>query len=148
MRAFGDGDPIVDVAPMIQPAPDGSIVVGTSREPALAADADGLAVPRAVARESTRIVPALANAPVVATWSGVRPISPDERPLIGPLTDGLAVASGHGSEGVILGGGTAQLVRAMILGEDLPFDPAPFDPHRFDESGASPWTDATPDPVS
>jgi glycine/D-amino acid oxidase-like deaminating enzyme len=47
---------------------------------------------------------------------------------------------------VILGGGTAQLVRAMVLGEDLPFDPAPFDPHRFDE--ASPSTDATPDPVS
>jgi D-hydroxyproline dehydrogenase subunit beta len=143
MRDFADGDPIVDVAPMIQPAPDGSIVAGTSREPALAADADGLAVPRAVARESTRIVPGLADAPVVATWSGVRPISPDERPLIGPLTDGLAIASGHGSEGVILGGGTAQLVRAMVLGEDLPFDPAPFDPHRFDERGASQRTDAT-----
>jgi glycine/D-amino acid oxidase-like deaminating enzyme len=44
---------------------------------------------------------------------------------------------------VILGGGTAQLVRAMVLGEDLPFDPAPFDPHRFDGKGSPQWTDAT-----
>jgi sarcosine oxidase subunit beta len=142
VRAFVDGDPSVDVAPMIQPAPDGSIVAGTSREPALAAEASGLDVPRAVARQAARIVPALAEAPVVATWSGVRPLTPDERPLIGRLCGGLAVASGHGSEGVILGGGTAQLVRAMVAGERLPFDAAPFDPRRF-ERGDPPWTDAT-----
>jgi glycine/D-amino acid oxidase-like deaminating enzyme len=132
VRSFVDGDPHVDVSPMIQPAPDGSVVAGTSREPALAAEASGLDVPRAVARQTARIVPALADAPVVATWSGVRPLSPDERPLIGALCDGLSVASGHGSEGVILGGGTAQLVRAIAEGDDLPFDSAPFDPRRFE----------------
>jgi glycine oxidase len=78
----------------------------------------------------------------VATWSGVRPLSPDERPLIGELCDGLAVASGHGSEGVILAGGTAQLVRAIVRGEDLPFDAAPFDPRRF-EGGESRWSDVS-----
>jgi sarcosine oxidase subunit beta len=132
MREFADGLETTEVAPMIQPAPDGSIVTGTSREPALAADAVGLDVARAVAREASRLVPALANAPVVATWSGVRPLTPDERPLIGPVCDGLIAATGHGSEGVILGGGTAQLVRAIAAGEEPALDPAPFDPHRFD----------------
>ncbi len=136
MRAFAESRETVDVAPMIQPAPDGSIVTGTSREPALAPEAHGLDVARAVAREASRLVPALADAPVVGTWSGVRPVSPDERPLVGRLADGLVVASGHGSEGVILGGGTAELVRAIVAGEEPPFDPAPFDPHRFAASNA------------
>jgi glycine/D-amino acid oxidase-like deaminating enzyme len=135
MRTFADAGEEVDVSPMIQPAPDGSIVAGTSREPALAAYAHGLDVPRAVARQAARIVPALSHAPVVATWSGVRPLSPDERPLIGLLADGLLVACGHGSEGVILGGGTAQLVRAIVLGEERPLAATPFDPHRFEVAG-------------
>ena len=42
------------------------------------------------------------------------------------------VATGHGSEGVILGSGTAQLVASQIAGEAPPFDPAPFDPLRFE----------------
>lgn len=136
MRTFAEAGEDIDVAPMIQPAPDGSIVTGTSREPALAPDADGLDVARAVAREASRLIPALAVAPVVATWSGVRPLSPDERPLIGRLADGLVVATGHGSEGVILGGGTAQLVRAIVVGEDPPVDAGPFDPNRFEAGGA------------
>jgi glycine oxidase len=121
----------MDLFPMIQPAPDGSIVVGSSREPALTAEAHGLDVPRSVARQAVRLVPALAEALVISTWSGVRPVSPDERPLIGRLAEGLVVATGHGSEGVILGGGTALLVRAIATDEELPFDPTPFDPFRF-----------------
>ena len=139
MREFSDGAEDRDVSPMIQPAPDGSVIAGTSREPALAAEANGLDVPRAVARQAIRLIPGLADAPVVATWSGVRPLSPDERPLIGRLADGLVIATGHGSEGVILGGGTAELVRAIVVGEDPPFDPAPFRPDRFagrDSGGA------------
>lgn len=131
LREFADGVETHEVSPMIQPAPDGSILLGTSREPALGADAGGSVVPRSIAREAIRLVPSLAEAPVVATWSGVRPLSPDERPLIGPLAEGLFVATGHGSEGVILGGGTGKLVAAMVLGEEPPFDPGPFDPARF-----------------
>jgi glycine/D-amino acid oxidase-like deaminating enzyme len=84
-----------------------------------------------VAGAAIRLIPALAEAPVVATWSGVRPMSPDERPVIGWLRPGLFAVTGHGSEGVILGGGTAAMVGAMLAGEPPPFDPAPFDPLRF-----------------
>jgi glycine/D-amino acid oxidase-like deaminating enzyme len=132
LRELAAGSRTIEVSPMIQPAPDGSVVAGTSREPSLAADAAELDVPRAIAERAVRLVPALGDAPVLATWSGVRPVSPDERPLIGRVLDGLVLASGHGSEGVILGGGTGRLVRALALGEEPPFDPAPFDPFRFD----------------
>ena len=58
-------------------------------------------------------------------------MTPDERPLVGRVADGLTVATGHGSEGVILGAGTGQLVAAQLLGGDPPFDPEPFAPGRF-----------------
>ncbi|HYF12123.1 MAG TPA: FAD-binding oxidoreductase [Actinomycetota bacterium] len=131
VRAFADGEEQRDVSPMIQPAPDGSIVTGTSREPSLAADAFELDVPRQVARAAARLLPALADVPVVATWSGVRPVSPDERPILGWLGEGLFVASGHGSEGVILGAGSAELAAELVLRAAPWIDPAPFDPARF-----------------
>jgi glycine/D-amino acid oxidase-like deaminating enzyme len=132
MREFGEAAEARDVAPMIQPAPDGSVLTGTSREPSFAAEPLDLDVPRIVAAQASRLVPALADAPVLATWSGVRPVSPDERPMLGWVRDGLFVATGHGSEGVILGAGSAEQAAALILGSEPPFEPAPFDPGRFD----------------
>jgi len=132
MREFGEGAEARDISPMIQPAPDGSVLTGTSREPSFAAEPLDLDVPRIVAAQASRLVPALADAPVLATWSGVRPVSPDERPMLGWVRDGLFVATGHGSEGVILGAGSAEQAAALILGSEPPFEPAPFDPGRFE----------------
>ncbi|MGH2580013.1 MAG: NAD(P)/FAD-dependent oxidoreductase [Actinomycetota bacterium] len=130
-RDFSEGVARDDIGAVIQPSPDGTIVAGTSREPALAWSAEGLHVPRAVAGCVIRLLPALADAPVLGTWSGIRPMSPDERPFVGWLRPGLFAATGHGSEGVILGGGTANLVAAMVQGREPPLDPTPFDPLRF-----------------
>ena len=134
LREFAEGAQTQEVSPMIQPAPDGSVLTGTSREPSLASDPSGLDVARIVATRAARLVPALADAPVLATWSGVRPVSPDERPMLGAVRDGLFVATGHGSEGVILGAASAEQLAALVLGTDPPFDNAPFDPGRFDEA--------------
>ena len=99
-------------------------------EPSFAADPLDLEVPRIVAAQASRLVPALAEAPVLSTWSGVRPVSPDERPLLGWVREGLFVATGHGSEGVILGAGSAEQVAALVLGAEPPFETAAFDPLR------------------
>ena len=131
LREFGDASEAQEVSPMIQPAPDGSVLTGTSREPSFATDPFDLDVPRMVASRAARLVPALAEAPVLATWSGVRPVSPDERPMLGRVREGLFVATGHGSEGVILGGASAEQLAALVLGTETPFDNAPFDPARF-----------------
>jgi glycine/D-amino acid oxidase-like deaminating enzyme len=128
---FSEGVGRDDIGAVIQPSPDGTIVAGTSREPALAWSAEDLHVARAVAGCVIRLLPALADAPMLGTWSGIRPMSPDERPFIGWLRPGLFAATGHGSEGVILGGGTAMLVTAMVLGREPPLEPTPFDPLRF-----------------
>jgi glycine/D-amino acid oxidase-like deaminating enzyme len=78
------------------------------------------------------LAPAIGEARVQSSWWGVRPLTPDERPLIGRVREGLHVATGHGSEGVILGAGTAQLVAAQLAGDEPPFDAAPYAPSRFE----------------
>ena len=54
------------------------------------------------------------------------------------IADGLVAATGHGSEGVILGGGSAELVAQLVLGETPWLDPAPFSPDRFDARRGGP----------
>jgi len=116
---------------LLSPHPDGSILVGSSREVAVGPEpADPDVVPRQIA-EAIELTPVLAEAGVEASWWGIRPMSPDERPLIGRVRDGLVVATGHGSEGVILGYGTAELVRDLVAGSTPGIDPSPYDPFRF-----------------
>ena len=57
-------------------------------------------------------------------------MSPDDRPLVGPLREGLVIATDTARR-ECLGAGTASLVRSMVAGEEPPFDPTPFDPERF-----------------
>jgi D-amino-acid dehydrogenase len=58
-------------------------------------------------------------------------MTPDGRPFVGEVRPGLFVAAGHGGQGVILGGGTAELVAAMVTDAAPPFDPGPFQPFRL-----------------
>jgi glycine/D-amino acid oxidase-like deaminating enzyme len=117
-------------ATLLHPATDGSLIVGSSRQPAIAPEAEDADVPARLLDAAIRLVPSIRDAEVLGAWWGVRPVTPDERPLVGRLLPGLSVASGHGSEGVILGAGTARLLAAQLLDLPEPFDPTPFDPLR------------------
>ena len=132
VRAGGLDDASAEISTLLHPATDGSLIAGSSRQPVLTPEAEEPGVPSAIVRGAIRLVPSLADARVRSSWWGVRPMTPDERPVVGRLADGLSVATGHGSEGVILGAGTAQLLASQLLGHDPPFDPAPFDPRRFE----------------
>jgi glycine/D-amino acid oxidase-like deaminating enzyme len=115
----------------LHPHPDGSVRLGSSRQPWLTPEPEDAAMVRQILRNAMDLYPTLADATVSSSWWGLRPMTPDERPTIGMVNDGLIVATGHGSEGVILGAGTARLVAAMVAGAEPPFDPGPFDPFRF-----------------
>ena len=116
---------------LLNPHPAGDILVGWSREPVVGPEPADPDVARRQVADAIELVPSLADAAVRSAWWGLRPMTPDERPLIGRVRDGLIVATGHGSEGVFLGGGTAHLVASMARGQAPPFDPKPFDPFRF-----------------
>jgi D-hydroxyproline dehydrogenase subunit beta len=123
--------PEPDLGTLLQPNADGSLLVGGSRQPAVTSEPEDPAVPQRILREAIRLVPSLADASVVSAWWGIRPMTPDGRPIVGRLREGLWVATGHGGQGVILGGGTARLIASAVLEEAQPFDPEPFSPSRF-----------------
>jgi glycine/D-amino acid oxidase-like deaminating enzyme len=127
-----DGLPAADTGTLLQPNPDGTILVGGSRQVVMTNEPEDPALPRHLIREAIRLAPALADAQLLGAWWGIRPITPDGRPMVGPIRDGLVVAAGHGPVGVILGAGTGRLVTSLVLNEPPPFDPKPFTPSRFE----------------
>ena len=82
---------------------------------------------------TTALLPALAAQPILRTWAGLRPVTPDGRPLIGrdPDVDGLWYATGHGRKGILLGPLTGEIVRDLMLDGATPWDITPCAVTRF-----------------
>jgi D-amino-acid dehydrogenase len=70
---------------------------------------------------------------VTERWTGLRPMSVDDLPIIDrmPDLDNLYIATGHGMLGLSTATGTGRLITDMILGRQPPFDPMPFSLKRF-----------------
>jgi D-amino-acid dehydrogenase len=66
-------------------------------------------------------------------WLGLRPCTPDMRPVIGraPRHKGLWFSFGHAHHGLTLGPVTGRLLAEMMTGEQPFADAAPFRPERF-----------------
>ena len=133
-RVATDAVPRAEVGAILHLHPDGTVLVGSSRQAWITPEPEDPSVPRRQLAAAIALVPSLAETRVLSTWWGLRPITPDERPIVGMVRDGLVVATGHGSEGVILGAGTAKLVTSIVLGgpatvrrgavRSVPFRPA------------------------
>jgi D-amino-acid dehydrogenase len=65
-------------------------------------------------------------------WTGLRPMSPDGRPLIGrtPVRN-LWLDTGHGPLGWTMGAGSGRLLASLMTGAPPPLDPTPYAPDRF-----------------
>lgn len=66
-------------------------------------------------------------------WLGLRPATPDMKPVIGPAPNhrGLWFAFGHAHHGLTLGPATGRLLAEMMTGEKPFADPTPFDIRRL-----------------
>ena len=125
------GPPFEVPGTLLQPNPDGTLLAGGSRQAAVADEPEDPRMPQRILEQGVRLVPALEEADVLSAWWGVRPMTPDGRPVVGPVAPGVIVAAGHGGQGVILGGGTGKLVASLVTGSEPPFDGSDFDPARF-----------------
>lgn len=90
----------------------------------------GLAALQAVAR---RISPASASANLVSHWAGLRPMTPDSLPILGPDPDvsNLLYACGHGRNGILLAPITGDAIGALAVGAESHYDLSPFSIARF-----------------
>jgi glycine oxidase len=124
----------------VVPRPDGRIVAGSTLEN------DGYekritpSGQMEILSAAIELAPSLANAEIVETWSGLRPDTPDHLPIIGPVDvpagrtvgiSGVAIATGHYRNGILLAPITARLIAQSIVGEPLSLDVSPFSPLRF-----------------
>lgn len=109
---------------------DGTVMIGASRSAALRETDESADALRLNAAAALEWIPALATHEVATTWTGLRPFSHDDRPYIGWLEEGVAVCAGHGSEGVLTGGGSGRLIAQLVCGVQPYVDPAPFRPGR------------------
>ena len=118
------------------PRHDGRVVVGATEEHESGFDksVQAGAVTELLGR-AFELVPALRHAKLIDSWAGLRPGTPDRRPVIGPGgLEGLVLATGHFRNGILLAPITARLITAYIASGRLPDRLLPFTLDRF-ESG-------------
>jgi len=81
---------------------------------------------------ATAFVPRLADATVVETWAGLRPVTADKIPLLGPSSlEGLTIATGHFTMGILSAPATAEAVTGLIVKGASPIPIEAFDPTRI-----------------
>jgi glycine oxidase len=119
------------------PRTDGHVLIGSTEEDVgydARPTADGVAGLLDFARS---LMPALGRATPERSWAGLRPVSVDGLPYLGPVPGcaGLFVATGHGRAGLQLSPATGVVAAALLLGKTPPVDVTAF---RLDRPVAGP----------
>jgi glycine/D-amino acid oxidase-like deaminating enzyme len=120
------------VAFNLQPRATGQMLLGSSREFVGFDPAVNRRVRDRMIRRALEFMPGLARLSAIRTWTGFRPATPDNLPLIGRWGEapGLFVAAGHEGLGITTALGTGRLIADAILGRRSPIDPEPYSPMR------------------
>ena len=84
-------------------------------------------------RGAVRLLPALLTQPVARMWAGLRPVTPDGRPLLGrdPDVERLWYATGHGRNGILLAALTGEIIADLLTTGSTDIDIAPLRVDRF-----------------
>lgn len=115
------------------PRTAGTVIAGSTMENAgfvSETTPEGLEKVRSAAEE---IAPALAIAHVNASWAGLRPVTPDMLPILGPDPGNARIvyACGHSRNGILLAPITGETVAELVTEEPLSHDLSQFHPARF-----------------
>jgi glycine/D-amino acid oxidase-like deaminating enzyme len=125
----------LEVAFVAEMTRSGTLLLGSSRQFVGFDRTVSLPVVRALADRAARFLPALARdgVKVIRSYAGLRPWSPDHRPLIGPVeaAPGFYLAAGHEGAGIGLAPVTGRLIADWVTGAELPRFAEEIRPDRF-----------------
>jgi glycine oxidase len=101
----------------VVPRPDGETLVGATVEDVGFRKEVTLEGLEELIQAGRRVAPGIMGQPVVRTWAGLRPGSPDGLPLVGPVNglSGLLLAVGHYRNGILLGPMTGLLLKQLLV---------------------------------
>ena len=116
------------------PRGDGRVIIGaTVEDHGFDRSVDDQAGER-LWRSAGALWPPILSGSITASWTGLRPgllaEHDDGLPLIGSISDGLWLATGHFRNGILLAPGTARLMRQLMRGNSTELDAAPYTPER------------------
>jgi len=118
------------------PKSDGRMIVGATVEERGFDDAITAGGVYAVLEGARRAFPAIEEMAIEGVWTGLRPSSIDDAPILGATSiPGLAIATGHHRNGYLLAPATALAIEALIADGAMPAVAQPF---RFDRFGDAP----------
>jgi glycine oxidase len=117
------------------PRENGTVLVGSTMEDVGFDDTVTDEARLVLAEHAAALVPSLADAPIIERWAGLRPLTPDGWPILGPepRLPGLFYATGHGRNGILLGPLSGRVVADLVLqgASDVPWQPLRVD--RFEK---------------
>jgi glycine oxidase len=115
------------------PRGDGRTIIGGTEEHTGFDSAHTEAGAQTIRALAAAILPSLGTAGMLSTWAGLRPMTRDGLPIIGPDPEHPSVlyACGHGRNGILLAPMTGVLIAGAVTGTPLPTDATAFSPLRF-----------------
>ena len=116
----------------IIPRSNGRYVVGSTVEPAGFDKSLNAYRVKRLQDAAARLIPQFAEAKIAEAWTGLRPGTPDNLPLLGATQiEGYFAATGHYRDGILLTPVTAEIMSTLILGGQSPVPLDRFSPSRF-----------------
>jgi glycine/D-amino acid oxidase-like deaminating enzyme len=126
-------DAALQIAMVVESTPSGTTLLGSSRQHVGFDREVELGVAGAIAKRAARFFPVLHDARALRVYAGLRPLTPDHVPIIGPFYEApnICVATGHEGAGIGLAPATGELVAAWHTGAPTPLPIEWFSPDRF-----------------
>ena len=118
----------------IEPTARGNFVLGSTREFVGFDKRVTLAGIDHIARKVSSILPALKKIKIIRVFAGLRPSTPDGRPILGPVAglDGFVMAAGHEGDGIALAPITGEIIAELIADNRTNF---PLEEYRLERFG-------------
>jgi sarcosine oxidase subunit beta len=122
----------------LEQADNGNILIGSTREFVGFDRRTTFTGIRTIASRIVPVIPALQRVPVIRTFGGLRPYTPDGLPILGKVAglEGFIMAAGHEGDGIALSAITGELIADLIATGRTQFPLDAFRLERFQEDAA------------